>query len=168
MLWMRARKFPLGITRQILHNYLMIRYDLICEHEHRFEGWFSSSDDFDAQRDKGLVTCVVCGSDKVDRALMAPSVSTSRKKAKIAAAQAQQMQMVNDAADKIRKEIAANCDDVGADFAEEARAIHYGEKPERGIYGSATPEQAAELIDEGVGAVPLPDILSPKGKGKAN
>ena len=146
----------------------MIRYDLICAHDHSFEGWLSSSDDFEAQRDKGLVQCVVCGSTQTDRAIMAPNVSTARGKAAIATQRAAQMQMVNDVADKIRKDIADKCDDVGTDFAEEARAIHYGEKPARGIYGSATHKQAAELRDEGVGAVPLPDILSPKGKGKAN
>jgi len=146
----------------------MIRYDLICTHDHSFEGWFSGSDDFEAQRDSGLLHCVMCGTSKVDRALMAPNVSTSRKKAEIASKRAAQMQMVNDVADKIRKDIADNCDDVGTDFAEEARAIHYGEKPERGIYGQTTPEQTADLIDEGVGVAPLPDILSPKSKSKAN
>ena len=102
----------------------MIRYDLICEHEHGFEGWFSSSADFEMQRDKGLVECVICGSKKIDRAIMAPNISTSRRKEKIAATHAKQMKMVNDVADKIRKEIANNCDDVGDGFAEEARAIH--------------------------------------------
>ncbi|RZV37610.1 MAG: DUF1178 family protein, partial [Acidimicrobiales bacterium] len=71
-------------------------------------------------------------------------------------------------ADKIRDEIENNCDDVGTDFAEEARAIHYGEKPERGIYGSATPDQAKDLIDEGVKVVPLPDGIAPKPKKKIN
>lgn len=146
----------------------MIHYALICEHDHGFEGWFSSSDDFEHQRDNGLVQCVVCGTMSVDRALMAPNVSTARKKEAAALNQAKHMQMVTDMADKIRTEIANNCDDVGANFAEEARAIHYGEKPERGIYGQATPEQAADLIDEGVGVTPLPDVLAPKNKDKAN
>ena len=146
----------------------MIRYDLICAQDHNFEGWFSGSEDFETQRDKGLIACVICGSAQVDRAIMAPNISTSRHKEKIAVTQATQMKMVNEVADKIRKEIAANCDDVGADFAEEARAIHYGEKPERGIYGKATPREAAELIEEGVGVAPLPDILAPEAKKKAN
>ncbi|MEP6343928.1 MAG: DUF1178 family protein [Maricaulaceae bacterium] len=146
----------------------MIRYDLICDYEHRFEGWFSGSADFEMQRDKGLIECVVCGSTKVDRAIMAPNVSTSRRQEKIASDQSKRIKMVNDVADKIRKEIADNCDNVGTNFAEEARAIHYGEKPERGIYGQATPKQTAELMEEGVGVAPLPDIIAPKLKDKAN
>jgi len=146
----------------------MIRYDLICSQGHAFEGWFSSSADFDAQKDKGQIVCLTCGCVIVDRAIMAPNVSTSRGKAKIAAQQAKQQQMMNDIADKIRRDIANNCDDVGADFAEEARAIHYGEKPERGIYGQTTPQQAAELRDEGISALPLPDILAPNQKKTVN
>lgn len=146
----------------------MIRYDLICDHDHRFEGWFSGSADFEMQRDKGQIECVVCGSAKIDRAIMAPNVSTSRRQEKIASDQAKRMKVVNDVANKIRKEIADNCDNVGTDFAEEARAIHYGEKPERGIYGQASPQEAAELVEEGVGVAALPDILAPKAKDKAN
>lgn len=168
MLMSHDVKFPLGITRLILHNRLMIRYDLICTYDHQFEGWFSGSDDFEVQRDKGLIECVVCGSANVDRAIMAPNVSTSRRKEKNASDHAKQMKMVNDVANKIRKDIADNCDNVGTNFAEEARAIHYGEKPERGIYGQATPREAAELVEEGVGVAPLPDILAPDTKSKAN
>ena len=72
------------------------------------------------------------------------------------------------AADKIRKEIEKNCDYVGDKFADEARSIHYGEKPERAIYGEASPAEAAELKDEGVGIAPLPEILTPKPKSKQN
>jgi len=146
----------------------MIHYNLICSQGHPFDGWFSSSDDFEQQRNKGQVPCSICNDVNIDRAIMAPNVSTSRKKSQIAAQQAKHMQMVNDVADKIRRDIADNCDDVGANFAEEARAIHYGEKPERGIYGLATPEQAAALCDEGVKALPLPDILAPDHKKKTN
>jgi len=64
-------------------------------------------------------------------------------------------------ANKIRSEIGKNCENVGENFAEEARAIHYGEKPERGIYGSTTPKESAELKEEGIAAHPLPDILVP-------
>lgn len=146
----------------------MIRYDLICAAGHNFEAWFSSSRDFDSQRDAGQIPCAVCGRHDVDRAIMAPNVSTSRQQEKIAADQAKTLQMVNEAADKIRREIAESCEDVGHNFAEEARAIHYGEKPQRGIYGQASMEDAAALHDEGVTALPLPDILSPNHKGKSN
>lgn len=146
----------------------MIKYSLICAADHEFEIWFSKISDFDEQAPKGLVACPHCGSVKVEKAIMAPNISTSRKKDSIASQQARAMKMMNAAADKIRQEIADNCDDVGHKFAEEARAIHYGEKPERGIYGQATPKEAAALADEGVGVAPLPDSLVPKPKSDLN
>ncbi len=139
----------------------MIRYALICRHDHEFEAWFSSSEDYDTQREKRLVECPICGSAKIEKMIMAPNVSTSRRKKSTAA---KQMAVMNEMASKIRDEIAANCDDVGDRFADEARAIHYGEKPERGIYGKASQTEAAELRDEGITALPLPDALTPKPK----
>lgn len=150
----------------------MIKYTLICEGDHDFEIWFSKSSDFDEQAPKGLIECPFCGSTKVEKGIMAPNVSTSRKKESIAKKQAQKkevaIQMMNKAAAKIRQEIEDNCDYVGDGFADEARAIHYGEKPERAIYGEASAKDAADLHDEGVEIAPLPDILSPKGNRKAN
>ena len=146
----------------------MIRYDLKCDQDHEFEAWFSRSTDFDEQAPKGLIACPHCGSTKVEKAIMAPNVSTSRKKAIIAKQQAKALKMMNAAANKIRKEIEDNCDYVGHDFADEARAIHYGEKPERGIYGQASPEDAAALHEEGVEIAPLPDIIAPKPKRNMN
>ena len=146
----------------------MIKYTLICDSDHEFEVWFSKSSDFDEQAPKGLIECPFCGSVKVEKGIMAPNVSTSRKKDSIAEQQKQAMQMMNKAAAKIRKEIEDNCDYVGGKFADEARAIHYGEKPERAIYGEASLKEAAALHDEGVDIAPLPDILSPKQKTKTN
>ncbi len=146
----------------------MIKYTLICEETHEFEIWFSKSSDYDEQAPKGLIACPYCGSTKVEKGIMAPNVSTSRKKETIAEKQKAAMQMMNKAAAKIRKEIEDNCDYVGGNFADEARAIHYGEKPERAIYGEASAKDAADLHDEGVEIAPLPDMLSPKGKRKAN
>jgi hypothetical protein len=120
------------------------------------------------QAERGLLMCAVCGTKKVEKAIMAPNVATSRRKEETAKQQAAAMKMMNAAADKIRKEIADKCDYVGPNFADEARAIHYGEKPERGIYGEATPEQAAGLKEEGIGVSPLPDILAPKPKANIN
>ncbi len=146
----------------------MIKYTLICAREHEFEIWFSKSSDFDEQAPKGLIACPHCGSTKVEKAIMAPNVSTSRKKEKIASEHAKAMTMMNAMADKIRKGIEENCEYVGDDFAEEARAIHYGEKDERGIYGEATPEDALSLVEEGIGVAPLPDPLVPKPKRDMN
>ncbi|MEP3888968.1 MAG: DUF1178 family protein [Hellea sp.] len=150
----------------------MIKYNLICSTDHEFEGWFSSSIDYEVQRKKRLVQCPHCGSTKIEKAIMAPNVSTSRKKEAIASkqkmAQKTAMAMMNEAAQTIRKEIEDKCDYVGDKFADEARAIHYGETEERGIYGTATNEEAAELQDEGVTIAPLPDVLTPNTAKKLN
>ncbi|WP_026942563.1 DUF1178 family protein [Hellea balneolensis] len=146
----------------------MIKYNLICRHDHEFEAWFSSSKDYDAQREKRLVQCPHCGSAKVEKAIMAPNVSTSRKKAAAQTKRKEALAMMNAAAQTIRKEIEDKCDYVGEKFADEARAIHYGEKEERPIYGEASAKEAEELRDEGVGIAPLPDVLAPKPKKKVN
>lgn len=150
----------------------MIKYNLICRHDHEFEAWFSTSSDYEAQRKKRLVQCPHCGSGKVEKAIMAPNVSTSRKKQAIASkqkeAQKHAMALMNKAAQNIRKEIEDKCDYVGDKFAEEARAIHYGEKEERAIYGEASAKDAADLQEEGVAIAPLPDIISPKAPKKLN
>jgi len=99
---------------------------------------------------------------------MAPNVSTSRKKEAVASKQKEAMALMNKAADTIRKEIEDKCDYVGGKFADEARAIHYGEKEERAIYGEATAKEAADLHEEGVGIAPLPDVLAPKPDKKLN
>ena len=134
----------------------MIKYTLKCKDEHEFEIWFDRGSDYDKQRRRGLVECPVCGSTKIEKAPMAPNIRRSKPDS------------LHDIANKIRAEIESNCDDVGDGFAEEARAIHYGEKPERGIYGNATPKQAKDLLDEGVNVAPLPDVIAPKPKKKLN
>lgn len=146
----------------------MIKYDLICRQAHEFEGWFSSSSDYETQRKKRLVQCPHCGTAKVEKAIMAPNVSTSRRKEAIVSKRKEAMAVMNKAAQKIRKEIEDKCDYVGDKFADEARAIHYGEKETRSIYGQATVEEATDLQDEGVSIAPLPDILTPKSTKKLN
>lgn len=134
----------------------MIRFTLSCEAEHAFEAWFRNGDDYDAQRRRGLVECPACGSKTVEKALMAPAVSTGRKKDKIALAmgeaQKKAMAELKALSDKMRQ----NADYVGDSFAEEARKIHFGETDARGIYGEATPEEVKGLAEDGVDFMPLP------------
>lgn len=136
----------------------MIRFSLVCEREHDFEGWFRSNDDFDKQKKRGFVECPACGSHKVEKALMAPAVSTSRKQEKMALAmgeqQRQAMTQLKALADKMRE----NSDYVGDKFAEEARKIHFGEADARGIYGEATLEEAQSLAEDGVEFMPIPSF----------
>ncbi|MEQ1952129.1 DUF1178 family protein [Mesorhizobium sp. CN2-181] len=134
----------------------MIRFSLHCDHDHEFEAWFRNNDDFDTQKKRGFVECPACGSKKVEKALMAPSVSTGRKKEKIALAmgeaQKQAMAQLKALSEKMRE----NADYVGDKFADEARKIHFGETEARGIYGEATPEEAKGLVDDGVEFMPIP------------
>jgi len=136
----------------------LICFSLICEHEHEFEAWFRNNDDFDKQKKRGFVDCPTCGSHKIEKALMAPAVSTSRKQEKMALAmgeaQKQAMAQLKALAEKVRE----NADYVGDKFAEEARKIHFGETDPRGIYGEATPEEAQSLAEDGVEFMPIPSF----------
>ncbi|TCQ21916.1 DUF1178 family protein [Rhizobium sp. PP-CC-3G-465] len=135
----------------------MILYALTCDKGHGFEGWFGSSADFEAQSESGLVTCPICGTASVGRALMAPALSTGRRKDKQRGLMMDHAQQV--AISKIREMVStirANADDVGEKFPEEARKIHYGEAEARGLIGRATVEEARALIEEGIAVAPLP------------
>jgi len=134
----------------------VIRFSLHCDQAHEFEGWFRDNADYDTQAKRGFVDCPVCGSKKVSKALMAPAVSTGRKKEKMAlAANAEQKKLIA-ALKEMAKQVRDNAENVGDKFAEEARKIHFGEAEARGIYGEATPEEARELIEDGVDFMPLP------------
>ena len=132
----------------------MIVFDLRCDKEHVFEAWFPDSKTFDRQAKKGQVVCPVCGDTKVEKALMAPNISTARKKD--AEKEQAQAAKVMQALAEVRRKVEENCDYVGPQFAEEARKIHFGETGDRGIYGEATKEESKELADEGieVGVIP--------------
>lgn len=135
----------------------MIRYSLICDHGHEFEGWFSESADFDRQKESGFLSCPVCSSVAISKTLMAPSVATARKKEEGQKLVFDQVQ--KEAFLKLKEAVAAvkaNSEDVGERFPEEARKIHYGETEARGIIGNATPDEVHALIDEGIEVAPLP------------
>ena len=153
----------------------MISFTLSCEHGHRFDGWFRGSDDFEDQRKRGLLSCPTCGSHAVDKALMAPQVSTARQRdaARLESIEAQSettkvvatpptaqvpepVKAVMEAVRTLRKKVEEVGDDVGNRFAEEARKIHYGEADERLIYGEASKEDAEALSDEGIEVAVLP------------
>ncbi|GAB3763164.1 DUF1178 family protein [Ramlibacter monticola] len=136
--------------------------NLQCGHAHSFEGWFASEDDFQGQLARGLVECPLCGDAQVAKLPSAPRLNLGAPEPKPARQevvsgptpqlQAAWMELV--------KQVLANTEDVGGRFAEEARKIHYGESEERGIRGQASREETQELLDEGIGVLPLP---IPKG-----
>lgn len=134
----------------------MIRFSLICEREHEFEGWFRSNDDFETQKKRGFVDCPTCGSRKVDKALMAPAISTGAKQEKIALAMGEAQRQALAQLRALSRKIRENADYVGDRFAEEARKIHFGESEPRGIYGEATSEEVRGLIEDGVDFMPIP------------
>ena len=149
----------------------MIRYTLRCEQNHSFESWFQSSSAYDSQVKRKLVACPVCGSAKVEKAIMAPRIVGKKGRdsapvpvetaAEAPAAEATSLMMAQERElrakiKELRDHIVQNADDVGERFPTEARAMHYGDKEHRPIYGEASPEEARALIDEGVEVTPLP------------
>ncbi len=132
----------------------MIRYALRCDKGHDSEGWFRDSEGFDTLRAAEQVTCAICGSTNVEKALMAPAARASDR------AEARPLRTprneVETALEKLREHVEANSDYVGLKFAAEARAMHEGSAPERAIHGEAKPEEARKLIEDGVPIAPLP------------
>ena len=163
----------------------MIKYQLLCDGEHEFEGWFQSSTGFDDQNARGLVSCPICDSSKVKRALMAPNLSSPKTRkneprqspdgvsdaGKVvpaigtpAASPAQglppeaveKMQKLMTEMRRMQAKIKSECRDVGTDFAEEARKIHYGEAEPEAIYGQTSSEEREALDEEGIDVVDIP------------
>lgn len=138
----------------------MIKYALRCQRDHAFEGWFRDSEAFHAQAAEGALACPQCGSRQVDKAIMAPRIGKAGSETEVAqvrvAKPAPQAAELRAKLLELRQAVEASCDDVGANFAEEARKIHYGEAEARGIYGQASREEAEALKDEGVPFSPLP------------
>jgi hypothetical protein len=149
----------------------MIVFDLSCQAGHRFEGWFGSSQDFAGQQARGLVTCPECGSPEVDKAPMAPAVPRKGNRQQLAPPTHKQAMTrgpmppeVAEALQKLAEAQAKALKDskwVGESFAEQSRAMHYGERPPETIHGQATPEEAVELFEEGVPVAPLPFPVAP-------
>ena len=132
----------------------MIKYRLICDTGHEFDAWFRCSATFEDQRNCGQLTCAVCGSDKIDRAVMAPALALSRGGS--GDLMTEEDRAKRDMAEMMINHVERDFDYVGEDFAAEARKIHNGEARPREIYGEATLSQAQDLLTEGVPVAPLP------------
>ena len=133
----------------------MIKYNLICECGKIFESWFLNSTEFDSLCKKKLVKCIYCESSLIKKSVMAPNLpSKSNKISKKTKLERNIKKQLLD----FRKYVEKNCKNVGEDFSREARSIHYEKKTSRGIYGKATPEEASELIEEGIDVVTVPWI----------
>ncbi|MEE8334279.1 MAG: DUF1178 family protein [Alphaproteobacteria bacterium] len=134
----------------------MIVYDLTCGNDHGFEAWFPSSEAYDRQRKARKVLCPACGDSKVSKALMAPSVSGTKKKGDGKLTHASGPAAYMSALRELRQQVETNCDNVGEHFPEEARKMHYGESEKRNIYGEATEAEAETLSDEGIDCQRIP------------
>jgi hypothetical protein len=164
----------------------MIRYALNCEHGHGFESWFANSTAYDKQIKRALVACPVCGSTKIEKAIMAPRLGRTEG-AEVTPEAPPPMPMppappmppalpvpapvnaplavmsppereLRKKLKELREHITKNSDYVGPRFPEQARKIHYGEIEHRSIYGEASPEEAKELHEEGIEFHPLPTL----------
>ena len=117
---------------------------MTCENAHRFDSWFRSADAYQSLADAGQLTCTTCGSLQVTKTIMAPTVTTGKAEPT--------------ALEKFRAHLEATSDDVGDDFAREARAIHEGRAPDRPIIGQANGAQVRDLIDDDIHVLPLPFV----------
>jgi hypothetical protein len=136
----------------------VIRYTLVCDSDHKFEAWFRNADAYDDQLSRGIVSCPLCASAKVGKAMMAPAVSRANSEKVSLSAGHPEMQKLREAMIALRNKVTSEADYVGDKFAEEARKIHFKEADPRGIYGEATREEAAALIEDGVDFMPLPHL----------
>lgn len=136
----------------------MIRYSLICDNAHKFEAWFRGADAYAEQQARGIVVCPVCSSASVEKAIMAPAVSRAGSdKVSLSIGHPEHKQL-REAMIALRNKVTSEADYVGDKFADEARKIHLKEVEARGIYGEATRDEVAGLIEDGVDFMPLPHI----------
>jgi hypothetical protein len=153
----------------------MIVFDLRCAPEgHVFEAWFGSSGDYESQQARGLVQCPLCGAAEVEKAVMAPRVGAkgnqrlagARAASELVSSDPEGVKRMLTAMATAQKQLLESSEHVGDRFADEARAIHFGESGERRIHGRATPEQTEALIEDGIAVAPLPfPVVDP---GEAN
>lgn len=147
----------------------MIVFDLQCNAGHVFEIWFGSSQDYEAQKARGLIACPYCGGTDVKKAVMAPRVAAKRNRESDGPQQALALQEAGGVKEMLaalavaQRKLLEKSTYVGGRFAEEARAIHHGEKDERPIHGKASPQEARQLMEEGVPVAPLPfPVVDPR------
>ena len=133
----------------------MIKYTLQCNNLHQFESWFRTSDDYEKLNNEKMLSCEICGSKSISKSLMSPSVSSKEKKRTketLDTVPLKEQKLIK----QLKKEVEKNCEYVGDNFEKEARAIHYGDSPERSIYGKTTIKEAKSLYEDGIPVTPLP------------
>ena len=131
----------------------MIKYNLICRCGETFESWFSSSNEYDILRKKKLINCIYCNNTSIKKSVMAPNLFSKSNKitTKTKLEKKIKKELLN-----FRRYIEKNCKNVGNNFSQEARKIHYDKKTSKGIYGKASTEETNELIEEGIDVATIP------------
>lgn len=159
----------------------MIVFNLQCSHGHKFEAWFGSSQDYEGQKARNLVSCPVCGDPMIDKAVMAPAVGAKgnrrearapvragapgpRSVATMAPEEVAKLQEVMHKLAEVQAQLLENSAWVGDAFADKARAMHYGDAPHESIHGTANVEEAQALVEEGIAVAPLPIPIVPPGE----
>ncbi|WIY52524.1 DUF1178 family protein [Devosia sp. YIM 151766] len=136
----------------------MIQYSLQCSKGHRFDAWFKSATAYDEQQARGIVTCAQCGDGQVEKAPMAPNVARSGQERLPLSSAHPDAAKFREMLRQYRRKVMTEADYVGDRFAEEARKIHFEEVEARGIYGEASRDDLAGLIEDGIDFLPLPDM----------
>lgn len=136
----------------------MIQYSLQCSQGHKFDAWFKSAAAYDEQQARGIVTCGVCGDAHVEKALMAPALGRKENQKVSLSAAHPDVAQFRELLRQYRQKVVSEADYVGDRFAQEARKIHFEEAEARGIYGEATRDEVAGLIEDGIDFLPLPDV----------
>jgi len=131
----------------------MIKYNLICKCGKSFESWFASTEEYEVLNKKKLINCIFCDSKSVKKSVMAPNLSSKSNKINL---RTKKEKEIKNQLLSFRKYIEKNCKNVGDNFPQEARNIHYDNKNSQGIYGRATKEETAELIEEGIDVATIP------------
>ena len=133
----------------------MIKYTLKCNNLHQFESWFRTSDDYEKLNNEKMLSCEICGSNSISKSLMSPRVNSIEKKGikkTLETIPSKEQKLIK----QLKTEVEKNCEYVGDNFEKEARAIHYGDSPERSIYGKTTIKEAKSLYEDGIPVTPLP------------
>jgi hypothetical protein len=135
----------------------LIQYALNCDTGHRFDAWFRNAEAYEDQSARGILTCPVCNSQRIEKALMAPAVASKKETVSLSTGHPEHAKLL-EAMRELKQKMTANADYVGDKFAEEARKIHYEETEARGIYGEATSDEVAGLVEDGINFMPLPNL----------
>ena len=136
----------------------MIKYNLKCCNNHEFESWFSSSEEFDKLKKKGLLDCIYCTSKKINKSIMSPMISNTKKKVEQIDKLNKQFNSKKNEIFKLKRYIEENFENVGKDFSKKVREIYYDKKNEKGIYGTTTSKERKELAEEGIDLLSIPWI----------